>query len=195
MSRLAQSLPKATPLPANAATENYIRRVLHKGAIQARVLARTRSQRAQCGNFSVFVAYMDTTLTFFLLVHQEVSPGSKVYHAAIRSEDGFERIHFMGSGLVAAMDYMAALERHRQETFGKPVEGQEIRGQSGLLGLALLDILMAHKAPLSGGGVQAMYLTRDGVQKWELWSTVPEYLDDRSVDPDWQKHGPQVFIA
>jgi len=95
---------------------------------------------------------------------------------------------------VAARDYLKSLTGIKAQIAPDvEVDKMPFFQQSGLLGLALLEVLELKKAPLSGGGMQAMALTGQGVQPFTIRSSSVEYFHDRSADPDWRDHGPLTF--
>jgi hypothetical protein len=191
LARLENSLPKESPISASHLTEAHIRRALHKGAVQAQNVGQ-KQDRKQCGPFRVFIGFMDSAGQFSILTHEE-GAGSKLYYAAVRQSDGRERILVMGSGMVATADYMTSLNRLVGESTEGNVDKMPFIKQSAMLGLALLDVLELRKLPLSGGGAQAMSLTREGVQAWEIRTSAPEYASDPMADPNWIRHGPEHF--
>ena len=189
--RLLDVVPKKSPLPAGKATEQFLRATLHKGAMQAQHVG-SSAERAQSGGFQVFVAFMDSAWDVSTMLHTE-PPGAKNRVSGWRpSLDHIDTIQMMGSGAVAIVDFVSSLSRIVGDD---AIEENPLYAQGGLLSLALLDLLEVRTDLQSGGGIQSMTLSRDGVQPWSLWSSVPEYLTDPTVDPQWIRHGPAAFKA
>ena len=165
LEKLRRAVPQQSMVSANtSAVEDHLRRLLHKGAIEARTRARSRGELAQCGPFCVFVAYLDSGGHFINLAHIERGK-NPVYYAGIPDETGKPRIFVMGSGMVAALDYRESLTRIIHDfTRSDDLSATPFIQLAGATGLALLDVLQLKKAPFSGGGIQAMSLTGGGVQ-------------------------------